>query len=247
MAALFPKIYDVVDGNPFRDVTLELKPKQGESEPFETWDCFVQKPLNPPGSLSQFFLHTDPLFSAASESLRKQILIEKLLEIEERVDTDLVGRKWSRKKIHDAFGEQVNNPRYNELVEQVLCDLFQFQKIIIHRKSKEITFVPSDLRLWSSQRPVYVGDDEGCWAYESTKPKDLLQWITEKEEDHWKISWPTAEGKMEELKAEVLKRNLVAKPLKGSDSTKVKKEDWARTLGRCQAIETLFRQRIPIQ
>ena len=245
MAAYFPKIYDVVGGNPFRDVVLEVQPKLMEET--ETWDCFYQKPLDPPGSLSQFMLQTDPLYSAATLHLRKQMMMEKVLEIEQRVDQELVGRRWSRKKIHDAFGAQINAPGYSELVEHVLCELYQYQKILVHRKSKEISFVPSDIRLWRSDLALYVGDDDGCWSYESVKPKDLLAWITEKEEDSWKIQWPTADGKMEELKAEVLKRNLTAKPLPGSDSNKVKKDDWARTLGRSQGIETLARLRMTIQ
>lgn len=250
MAAMFPKIYDLVDANPFRDVTLTLRPSDKEiRREQETWDCFFQSPLNPPGSLSQFCMNTDPLYNGASPTLRKQLLKEKLLEIEERVDLELVGRKWSRKKIHDAFGAQINSttPEYSDLIEDVLCTLFQFQKIIVHRKSKSISFFPTDLRLWKSDTPIYVGDDEGCWAYEPTRPRDLLAWISEKEEDGWKCSWPTAEGKMEEIKAEVLRRNLTARTLPGSESTKVKKEDWARTLGRAQAIETLLNLHLTIQ
>jgi hypothetical protein len=246
MAAYFPKIYDVVGGNPFRDIKLNVKANE-ENQEVETWDCFYQKPLDPPGSLSHFLLQSDPLYSAATLPLRKQMAIEKVLEIQERVDKELVGRKWSRKKIHDAFGEQINAPRYSELVEQVLADLYQFQKIIVHRKTKEISFVPSDPRLWRSDLPIYVGDDEGCWSYEIVKPKELMSWVAEKEDENWKVQWPTADGKMEELKAEVLKRNLTAKTLPGSDSKKVKKDDWARTLGRCQGIETLTRLRMMIQ
>jgi hypothetical protein len=247
MAAYFPKIYDVVDGNPFRDVILEVQTTRFNQKESETWDCFFQKPLNPPGSLSQFAFYTDPLYSSASEALRRQILIEKSLEIQERVENELVGRRWSRKKIHDALGEQINSPRYSDLVEQVLSELFQYQKIIVHRKTKAISFVPADLRLWKNTAPIYVGDDDACWCYEVVKAKDFLSWITEKEEESWKISWPTAEGKMEEIKSEVLRRNLTAKPLPGSGLTKVKKDDWARTLGRSQAIETLARLRLTIQ
>lgn len=252
MAALFPKIYDVIEQNQFRDFALELRPSAQSlrrEQSFETWDCFQQVPLNPPGSLSQFLHNTDSLYEAASPSLRKQLQTEKVLEIQERVDRELVGRKWSRKKIHDALGEQINstNPPYSELVEQVLCELYQYQKVIVHRKSTSLSFCPPDLRLWVSDRPIYVGDDEGCWSYEPTQMCDFLAWLTEKEDEHWKVQWPTADGKMEELKVEVLKRNLVAHVLPGSETTKVKKEDWARTLGRCQAIEGLTRLRLAIQ
>lgn len=247
MAAYFPKIYDVVDGNPFRDVTLEVQTTTFDNHDSERWDCFFQKPLHPPGSLSQFVFHTDPLYSAASPALRKQLLLEKVLEIQTRVDRELVGRKWSRKKIHDALGEQLNAACYSDLVEQVLSELYQYQTIIIHRKTKAISFVPSDLRLWKSDTPIYVGDDDACWSYESVEPTDLLRWITEKEEDSWTIQWPTAEGKMDDIKAAVLKRNLMARTKPGSGTTKVKKDDWARTLGRSEAIEILARLRLTIQ
>jgi hypothetical protein len=251
MAALFPKIYDIVNGNPFRDIQIDLRPSENTlRREQETWDCFFQTPLNPPGSLSQFLLNTDPVYGAASPALRKQMQIEKVSEIQERIEKELVGRRWPRKKIHDAFGQQINaSPApFSSLVEEVLCELYQFQKVILHRKSKSISFFPDDLRLWKSDLPIYVGDDEGCWCYEPVKSIPFLQWLTQKEEDQWKVQWPTAEGKMEDLKSEVLKRNLTAHTLPGSQpGTKVKKEDWARTLGRCEAIETLGRLKLVIQ
>ncbi len=174
--------------------------------------------------------------------------IEKALEIQERVENELSGRRWSRKKIHDEIGAQLNStqPSYSSLLEDVLAYLYRYQKVILHKKSKSISFVPSDLRLWQSELPIWFGDDEGCWIYEPTVSQDLLRWITEKEDAHWKIQWPTADGKLEELKSEVLKRNLIAHAPPGSDA-KVKKDDWARTLGRSQAIETLARGKVRIQ
>lgn len=253
MAALFPKIYDYIDANPHRDESIQLRPSESalrRAQDSETWDCFFQRPLNPSGSLSQFLRNTDPVYSAASPSVRKQIQIERSLEIQERVDKELVSRKWSRKKIHDELGAQLNSsqPGVSLLLEDVFSYLFQYQKILLNRKTKSISFVPSDLRLWRSDQPIYVGDEDGCWDYEPTKPIELLQWICEKEDSQWKVQWPTAEGKLEELKSEVLKRNLVAHTLPGSaQGTKVKKDDWARTLGRTQAIETLAKVRARIQ
>ena len=252
MAALFPKIYDCIDKNPYRDIALELRPSASSlrrAQSAETWDCFFQSPLNPPGSLSQFLCMIDSLYEAASPTLRKQIQTEKVLEIQQRVDTELVGRKWSRKKIHDALGEQLNSqtPPQSDLVDQVLCELYGYQKVTIHRKTKLISFCPSDLRLWTTNRPIFVGDDEGCWAYEPVQPKNFLAWLTTKEDEQWKVQWPTADGKLEDIRSEVLKRNLIAHTLPGSESTKLKKDDWARTLGRCEAIETLNRLQLTME
>lgn len=251
MATLFPKIYDIIQANPNRDAVLQLRSSEKtlrREQDTETWDIFYQKPLQPPGSLSHFLFQTDPMYEAGSISLRKQIQKEKLLEIEDRVDKELIGRRWPRKKIHDTLAEQIqsDNPPYSELTENVLCDLYKFQKIILHRKTKSISFSPPDLRTWSTQ-PVYVTDDEGCWSYEASKEVQLIQWLTQKEDEHWKIQWPTADGKLEEIRSEVLKRNLIAHILPGSDAKKVKKEDWARTLGRSQAIETLLRLELTMQ
>ena len=244
---MFEKLYTTIENNPFRDT----KPQLRSSETFlrreqekESWDIFFQKPLDPPGSLSQYLLHSDPLYQGATVPLRKQILNEQLLVIQERVDKELVGRRWPRKKIQDALSNQINTPSYSELVEDVLCELFHIQKVILQRKSKSIRFFPQDLRVWKDDRPIQISDDEGCWAYEPVTQKDFLQWLTEKEEEHWKVQWPTAEGKLEEIKADLQKRNLVAHTHLGQ---KLKKEDWARTLGRSQAIETLARLRLRME
>ena len=67
MAALFPKIYDVINQNPNKDATLRWRepiPTQGSS--FESWEGFVLKPLNPPGTLSLLMAVSDPMYEMGS-------------------------------------------------------------------------------------------------------------------------------------------------------------------------------------
>jgi hypothetical protein len=69
------------------------------------------------------------------------------------------------------------------------------------------------------------------WSSDSAKEVKMGEWLSDREDDGWSIAWPVAEGSFEEIKQKVIGRNVsprVPKP---------KKEDWAKTLGKCEAIE----------
>jgi hypothetical protein len=237
MAALFPKIYDVIDKNPSKTTTLRYRePTATEGFQTERWDIFWTTPLDPPGPLSLLLLATDPLYQMASTSLRKQLLTETLLTLHVRVDTELVGRRFPRKKIQDLLAGQIsaNAPVQSALVEEVLCELYQVQKILVNRKAKALSFVPSDPRLWHSDRPILVTEDENCWRYTPAQTVSLSDWVQQKEEEGWTVRWPTADGKLEDVKQMLLQKG---NHLDG----KQKKEDLAQRLGRLQAFETLHK------
>jgi hypothetical protein len=238
MAALFPKIYDVIEKNPSRTATLRWRSRtatEGSSHPsLEKWDTFFVSPLTPPGPLSLCLLYREPLFELASESLRTKILTESLLTLQDRAEKELVGRRFPRKKIQDALAGQISAeaPKSSALVEEVLCELFSFQKISLNRRTKTVSFFPSDPRVWSSSRQILVGEQDNCWTYRPTTTLSLSTWLTDKEEEGWSIAWPTADGKLDDLKAGLLTRGIVYDP-------KQKKEDLAHRLGRAQALQSL--------
>jgi hypothetical protein len=60
-------------------------------------------------------------------------------------------------------------------------------------------------------------------------------WLLLQEEDGWKIRWPIADGKMEDIKKACIDRSIQPR---GID--KPKKEDWALVLGRSQAVSHLL-------
>lgn len=240
MAALFPKIYDIIEKNPTKDKTLRwssITPTQGCTE---LWDIFEMKPLDPPGSLSSLLFLTDVFYEMASQSLRRQLLTEHLLVLQERVDKELVGRRFPRKKIQDILSGQLSltSPTPSALLDEVLCELFQVQKVFLHRKTKTIQFFPPDLRVWKADRKIIFGEEDGNWILVPSKSMSFLTWLCSKEDQSWKIQWPTAEGKMEDMKALLDQRQLTVHPSFGEK--KVKKEDYARVLGRSQAISTLM-------
>jgi hypothetical protein len=251
MAALFPAIYDMIDKNPYKDQCIALRRDEQTTtaQSSEEWDAFAVKPIQPPGPLSVLLWHLDPMFSMGTPALRKQILTEKLLELHQRVDTELIGRRWPRKKIQDVLATQVSAgaPNTSDLVEEVLCELFQIQKVRLSKKSKTIQFFPADLRNWTSDRRILVADDDHCWHYEPKEQISFVSWLTTKEDQGWGIHWPTADGKIEELKQAVNQKGLSARPALNSDSKKIKKEDYARVLGKAETISILSNLGLRIQ
>lgn len=254
MNTVFPQIYSIIDKNPLKDTrintALHRDVESTTAQGYETWDCFLCKPLQPSGPLSLLLSQFDPMYAMGTPALRKQIQSEKLLELQARVDTELIGRRWPRKKIQDHLASIVSTsgPTSAPLLEEVLCELFQVQKVSLVRKTKRIVFFPSDVRMWTSERTVVFGDDEGFWSYEPTNVDvSLIDWLQEKEQQGWKIQWPTADGKLEDLKTALTKRGLTAHVETGSDSTKVKKDDYARVLGRAEAISALHQLGLRIQ
>jgi hypothetical protein len=240
MASLFPKIYDVIDHNPHKNTTLRwCEPTSTEGSSHETWDTFTAQPLNPPGALSILLLKADPMYELGSLALRKQILTEHLLQLHERVDKELIGRRFPRKKIQDLLAGQISaqSPTPSALLEEVLCELFHIQKIKLNRRTKSISCFPPDLRLWRADRPILFSDDENCWKFTPIQQESFLTWLLNKEEEGWALPWPTADGRMEEIKAALQHQNSIPEG-------KHKKDELASILGRKQAISILSELRL---
>lgn len=235
MAALFPKIYDHIDSNPSKMKGLVFETKvEADGTP---WDIFVTKPLAIPGPISLLLAHTDTMYSYGLPSLQKTILREKILELQEQAEG--LGRRWSKKKVQDLLAKQLESSSTENMLEEILCELFHVQKVVINKEKKSIGFFPTDMRVWKRDRLIIYADQDNRWI---TTPNDtsmtLLSWVTKKEDEGWSIAWPTAEGKFEDMKAAVSKRQLDVHPLPGSPlGTRIKKDDWARVLGRAEAIE----------
>lgn len=205
------------------------------------WDGSPKLLLGLPGSLSCLLTFVDPVFRYASENGQRQILREAILEIEERIHKELVGRKWSRRKLCELVSAELaeKKPSMDRALEEALCELYRVQKVMIHHSNKTISFFPEDIRLWKSDRKIFFSDSENMWLYEKDFQSlpALLTWLQAKEDEQWKLEWPVADGKLEELRGELSAKGLVAHPRIPGE--KVKKEDYARILGRAQAISTL--------
>lgn len=235
MAALFPKIYDVIDKNPTKHETLRWRqPTSTDVLGSELWETFALRPLDPPGALSLLLLSQEPLYELGSFALRKQLLTERLLALHERVDKELIGRRYPRKKIQDLLAAELSSgkPSGSSLLDDVLCELFQVQKITMNRKAKSISFSPPDPRTWIQSKPIVFSEEDSVWSFQPTSEFSLGPWLLQKQEEGWKVSWPTADGKHEELKAGLTQRGVAF-------TSKQKKDELAVMLGRSQAVEIL--------
>ena len=130
-------------------------------------------------------------------------------------------------------------PAFHAPLEEALSELFQVQKVMICHNDKRVRFFPEDLRLWKSNRRILVSDSENMWLYEKefSSLSSFLTWIQSKENEQWNIEWPVADGKLEDLRGELHSKGLTAHPRIPGE--KVKKDDFARCLGKAQAISTL--------
>jgi len=63
----------------------------------------------------------------------------------------------------------------------------------------------------------------------------LSQWVSDRENDKWRIYWPTAEGTFEAIKLKMLELNVGV----GPRIEKPKKADYAAALGRAESIQHL--------
>lgn len=241
----FSKVFPWIDKNPHKHHQLSSVSlhKTFDEESSLSWDSFVKQLLELPGCLSGLLWSVDPLYRSAPLNSKKQILRETILDLEARIHAELVGRKWSRRKLVELVSAELAEkpPTMNIALEEALCELYSVQKLMIHHRDKRIFFFPEDPRVWKSGRQLLVSESENLYIYEPTSSFALLPWLQKKEEEGWKVQWPLADGKLEELKVALDKRNLTAHPQNPGE--KLKKDDYARTLGRAEAISCLFKLR----
>lgn len=209
-----------------------------------SWDQFTKQKLELPGSLSAFLTATDPIYRSSSENGKSQLLREMILTLEERINNELVGRKWSRRKLQELVSAELAEkvPTPSAVLDEALCELFQLQKIMINQRDKKITFSPPDLRCWKSGVPLVITDSENLWLFEPMEESfgvgaPLVQWLQGKEDEQWTIQWSVADGKLEELKVALDALQLSARSR--TPGEKVKKDDYARILGRAQCLSAL--------
>ena len=216
--------------------------QEGDGAP-QTICGWVPTPLEPPGPLAAVLWKTNPEFRAGTPPVRRTILREAILKLQLRVESELKGHRWSRKKIMEQLAAQqsadASPPQDTKDLDAALAYLHEIQFVIVDEANKKIRWVPEDPRTWSSDRPVW-GLSLGSRAiYHNTNEmpvsNGLSQWLSERDIAGWKIDWPIAEGTLESIKATLLKLNTGI----GPRMEKPKKADYAEVLGRTEAIRFL--------
>lgn len=204
----------------------------------------VATPLDPPGPVSFYLWHTDPMYRGGTNLLRRQILREALVEYNVKISEGCKGHRWSKKKILEQLAAQqsanVSPPQDTPDLDDALCHVLNFQKFILDDVHKKIYQFPRDFRQWSSEVPCWTTAlGTRCLLHlpgERHLTKGIVSWLLLLEAEGWRIEWPTVEMKVEELKSAC--ETLGVKP----KVEKPKKEDWSATLGRAQAIHHLRKE-----
>jgi len=243
----------LIEKNPFKSVEPEYIPMPGENsnnpieESTELQYNMNWARLNPPGPLSLVLWSSDPEYRAGSESLRRTKLHEITIQYQERIQSGqvVVQKRVGKGKLCEVLGMNVENASEENfgLLEACVPELAQVQWVRIHENEKKITFIPSDLRQWSSAKPIlwvrerYRSAGEPAQKAEFTL-QHLANWIGTRESEGWSMTFPVAEGTMESLKQEWNALNRGLPPTK-SESGRRLKEDYAKALGKAQVFQYL--------
>lgn len=219
--------------------------QEGEEAPATIAGGFVPTPLEPPGPVSLVLWHTDPEFRAGGAQVRRSLLREAILLVTERVDKELRGVKWSRKKVLEQLAAQqtaaVSPPMETWELDRGLAHMYNYQKLVVDEAGKKVGFFPPDPRTWSAEYPIW-GGTTGSRAVlhrvgEQSVGRGLAIWLGDREREGWKVDWPEADGTLEEIKAKMLQRGTGV----GPRLDKPKKADWALALGRAECLAHLAR------
>lgn len=247
---MLAQLQSILLQNPNRTASvppIEIRPitdtQDGDSVP-STLCGFVPTLLEPPGPVALVLWKTDPEFRAATIPVRRTILRETILKLHERIDRELKGHRWSRKKIQEQLAAQqsadVSPPQNTRELDEALAYLYQVQLVVVDEANKKVHWVPEDPRTWSPERPVW-GVALGARAVlhntnETPVANRLSAWVSDREQDKWKIHWPVADGTLESMKAAMA---TLGTSIGGLRLEKPKKADYATALGRAQAIRHL--------
>jgi len=244
-------LHKILQSNPKRFATvtpIEIK-QQGDTQENEvapvTLCGWTPTPLEPPGPLAAILWKTNPEFRAGTAHIRRSILRDTIIALQLRVDSELRGRQWSRKKIHEQLSAQqtadTSPPQDTKELDIALAHLYEIQIVFIDEANKKIKWVPEDLRTWSPSIPVW-GLSVGSRAIyhgpnESSVGSNLSKWLSDRENDGWHTQYPVAEGTLESMKLALAELNAGV----GSRIEKPKKADYSVALGRVQTISHLLK------
>jgi len=219
--------------------------QEGVDAPATVAGGWIPTPLEPPGPLGLCLWKMDPEFRAGTPPVRRTILRNAILAINERVEKELRGIKWHRKKVIEQLATQqtsaVSPPMDTPDLDIALCELYGYQKVVVDEANKKIEFFPPDPRTWNTEFPIW-GSTHGSRAVlhksgEESVGSGLADWICDREKEGWKVAWPEYDGTLEAMKKIMSERGTSL----GPRLEKPKKADYAAALGRADALRALGR------
>jgi len=201
----------------------------------ETDTGWITTTVYPATPLSAVLLYQDTIYNATYDSARKSILRDTTTDLQTSAITHLKGRAWPVRRTAEGLAavglEEGRASTWSSLGWNALAALRECQFVVCNTTAKTIQFFPEDIRTWSPALDVLFIEHEcrTIWSNPTLSSKQCLQQkVLDAETNGWSISWPLADGSMEELKtaAEALQLNSAGK----------KKETLRTLIGRGQSV-----------
>lgn len=193
--------------------------------------------LHPPRLMTAWLMEDDPLMVLAGHGYRATEVRDRTFELQQEAATGLKGnRKLPKAKVAEALATLKPTDEQTKLVAGVLYVLKQIQTVCFDEEKKTFWSVPEDFRAWSKEYRTIVIDHKCERLLEFVEGFDFGKWITEREKEEWIIEWPISEGSFEEIKAKLANEYPHIIVHSSEVGKKPKKEDYARTLGRCESV-----------
>lgn len=209
---------------------------------------WVRRPLGLGGPMALILRSKNHLFRGASVSLQKVLLREAVTEAQNSSPSVLKGRKWPLRRVSEALASCLSSKvpegqtcAWNEMCFAAICEMENIQIILVNVEKQEISFAPTDLSLWKRDNDIYAMSTCGQWLFapvnaetesEAWPAKEIGGWLSKMEDAKWKISWPIADGTMEELRTTLEDAGLAVEG-------RLKKDELARRAGRTNAVRLL--------
>jgi hypothetical protein len=237
-------IIRVIEKNPFRDYCVpaftKAKREVLQINPTDTlWNAKVRR-ITPPRLTTAWQFLENPMMVIGGSAYNATESRDHAFTLQQEAATNLRGnRKLSKVKVAEALAVLKPTMDQTKIVAGVLYALKRIQTVCFDEEKKEMWTVPEDLRAWSaSLRTIWIDSKcENCLEWD-TNP-NMSSWVGDREKEGWKIEWPVSEGTMEEIKTKMADE-FPHITVHAADGKKAKKEDYAKTLGRCEAVRHLF-------
>ena len=246
---MFTELREILLKNPnakkeLPQISIQVCSDTNQTDEIPSTLCgWVPTPLEPPGPVAAILWKTNPEFRAATIPVRKTILRETILKLQERVEAELRGHRWGRKKIIEQLAAQqsadASPPQNTRELNDALAFLYEIQIVFVDEANKKISWSPEDVRTWSSDKPIWSLSVGSRAVFhrpgEESVGVGLGSWVSDREHESWKVMWPVADGTLEAIKKKLSELNVGM----GTRMEKPKKADYAIVLGKAEALRAL--------
>ena len=238
-------LLSAIQNNSFRETCPKIYTKEKEElrqliPREQLWGAGVRG-LNPSRLMTAWLMQEDPLMVMAGLSYRQTEVRDKTFALQQEAATALKGnRKLPKSKVAEALAAMRPTEEQTKMIAAVLLAMKHVQTVCWNTTTKTIWTMPEDVRQWSKEKRTLWVDATQEQMLDWQSQPDFGGWLDAREKEGDTISWPEADGTFEEIKSLLaldFPELSVHSILVGK---KAKKEDYARVLGKAQALQHLM-------